>query len=222
MASALCSHWEAILLNWLIHAFLFADTKEKGSVSSLGHPCRGTRVISTTLSNSIWASGGEFVITVPLRSRSVIILAVRLDFSCTIFPSELETLPVAIHPSGEDTVVKKLDQLVFWHLLCQHSSTFRKLLLITNLSFSCYNPNIFLWVLQQACEPKFLNELSWVKPWVWLFFGAGDKKEVWYLFRFHSGRDLASLWFPCLFYKLLKWGFSLLLLFSPSLILTAS
>lgn len=63
---------------------------------------------------------------------------------------------------------------------------------------------MFLWFLQQACEPKFLNEFSWVKPWVWLFFGAGDKKEVWYLFRFHSGRDLASLWFPCLFYKLLK------------------
>lgn len=222
MASPSCSHWEAILLNWLTHAFLFADTKEKGSVSSLGHPCRGTRVISTTLSNSIWASEGEFVITASPEIKVGYHTGSQTWLFLHYFSKWARNFTCSYPPSGEDTLVKKLGQLVFWHLLCQHSSTLRKLLLITNLSFSCYNPNIFLWFLQQACEPKFLNELSWVKPWVWLFFGAGDKKEVWYLFRFHSGRDLASLWFPCLFYKLLKWGFSLLLLFSPSLILTAS
>lgn len=52
---------------------LFADTKERGSVSYHRDVLvRGTRVISTTLSNrikSIWASEGEFAITASLEIK---------------------------------------------------------------------------------------------------------------------------------------------------------
>lgn len=187
-------------------------------------------------SQPLWVTGlslfgpqkGSLPLLLRLWSRLVIIPAAILflnyfakwasNFTCSHPPIWGRHICKKIRPVGVLapagwTVYKSINQSI---------SIFRKFLLITNLNFSCCNPNIFLWFLQQRAQNSELILLGETLG-VAVFLVQATKKRCGTCLGFIQTEIWPRSGFPCLFINCVKEVFFLLLPSSPSpVILTAS